>query len=81
MGEQACVYIMASRRSGTIYTSAAVNLPKRVWEHRTGVVAGSRGTMGASCRSGMSGPATWKLRLIEGENPEWLDLYDRIASG
>ena len=40
MNEQACVYIMASGRNGTIYIGSAVDLPKRVWEHRHGVVPG-----------------------------------------
>ena len=35
-----CVYIMASRRNGTIYLGVTSNLPKRAWEHRNGVVAG-----------------------------------------
>jgi len=34
------VYIMASRRNGTLYIGVTSNLPKRVWEHRNGVVAG-----------------------------------------
>ena len=34
------VYIMASARNGTIYVGATANLQKRVWEHRTGAVAG-----------------------------------------
>ena len=24
-------------------------------------------------------PRAWKVRLIHGENPEWEDLYDRLA--
>ncbi|MBL8650793.1 MAG: GIY-YIG nuclease family protein [Sphingopyxis sp.] len=34
------VYIMASGRNGTIYLGVTSNLPKRVWEHRVGVVPG-----------------------------------------
>ncbi len=34
------VYIMASGKNGTIYTGVTSDLPKRVWEHREGVVAG-----------------------------------------
>jgi putative endonuclease len=40
LDEQACVYIMASARNGTLYLGSSVNLAKRVWEHRNGVVAG-----------------------------------------
>lgn len=31
---QPAVYIMASRRNGTIYTGVTSDLPKRAWEHR-----------------------------------------------
>jgi putative endonuclease len=40
MKRQPCVYILASRRNGTLYTGVTSNLPKRVWEHRTGVERG-----------------------------------------
>jgi putative endonuclease len=32
-----CVYIMASRRNGTLYVGVTSNLPRRVFEHREGV--------------------------------------------
>ena len=35
-----CVYILASRRNGTLYVGVTSNLPKRVWEHREGFVEG-----------------------------------------
>lgn len=34
------VYIMASRRNGTIYTGSTSNLIQRVWQHRNKVVDG-----------------------------------------
>jgi putative endonuclease len=34
------VYIMASGKNGTIYIGVTSDLPKRVWEHREGVVPG-----------------------------------------
>jgi putative endonuclease len=36
----AYVYIMASRRNGTIYIGSTDNLARRAWEHRNGVVPG-----------------------------------------
>ncbi|WP_457671293.1 GIY-YIG nuclease family protein [Thiolapillus sp.] len=40
MGKQPCVYILASKRNGTLYTGATSNLIKRVWEHKSNVVQG-----------------------------------------
>ncbi|MTW17311.1 GIY-YIG nuclease family protein [Rhodoplanes serenus] len=34
------VYLLASRRNGTLYAGMTDDLVRRVWEHRTGVVAG-----------------------------------------
>jgi putative endonuclease len=38
--KQPAVYIMASRRNGTLYTGVTSNLPRRVFEHREGIVPG-----------------------------------------
>ena len=35
-----CVYLLASKRNGTLYLGVTSNLVKRVWEHRNHVVAG-----------------------------------------
>ena len=35
-----CVYILASKPNGTLYIGVTSNLPKRIWEHRQGVVKG-----------------------------------------
>lgn len=40
MTKRPCVYIVASRRNGTIYTGVTSNLPKRAYEHRNGLVQG-----------------------------------------
>lgn len=34
MRKQPCVYILASKRNGTIYTGVTSDLVKRVWEHQ-----------------------------------------------
>ena len=34
------VYIMASRRNGTIYIGVTSDVTKRVWEHREGMIEG-----------------------------------------
>jgi len=34
------VYILASRRNGTLYIGMTDNLARRVWEHQSGAIAG-----------------------------------------
>jgi putative endonuclease len=38
--KQPAVYIMASKRHGTLYTGVTSDLTKRVWQHRTGASDG-----------------------------------------
>ncbi len=38
--KQSAVYIMASRRNGTLYTGVTANLLQRIWQHREDVVEG-----------------------------------------
>jgi len=38
--KQPCVYILASKRNGTLYVGATSDLVKRGWEHRTNAVDG-----------------------------------------
>ena len=95
MNRQPCVYILASGRNGTLYTGVTSDLPKRVWEHREGVVEGFskrydvkrlvhyelHETMEAAItreKQLKKWKRAWKLRLIEAENPEWEDLFDRL---
>ena len=40
MDRQPYVYMMASRRNGTLYIGVTSNLIKRIWEHKTNVVEG-----------------------------------------
>jgi len=35
-----CVYILANKRNGTLYTGVTSNLIKRIWEHKNNVVEG-----------------------------------------
>ena len=37
---QPCVYILASRKSGTLYIGVTSDLPRRVAQHRSGSIAG-----------------------------------------
>lgn len=40
MNREPCVYILASRRRGTLYVGVTSNLAKRIWEHKQDVTAG-----------------------------------------
>ena len=40
MTRQPAVYILASRRNGTLYVGVTSDLVKRVWEHSNDLVAG-----------------------------------------
>lgn len=90
------VYMMASQRNGTFYLGVTSDLPKRIWEHRNGVIGGFTKTYGCHLLVWYEVHDTidvarqrelrmkewkrsWKLREIEGFNPDWADLYDRIA--
>ncbi|MGK6321802.1 GIY-YIG nuclease family protein [Sphingomonas sp. DT-51] len=91
------VYIMASGRNGTIYIGVTSDLPRRIWEHRSGVIGGftkkhychrlvwyeAHESIEAARHRELQmkeWKRAWKLREIEGLNPDWDDLYDRIAS-
>ena len=38
--KQPCVYIVANKRNGTLYTGVTANLPRRAFEHREGLLKG-----------------------------------------
>lgn len=40
LGKQFYVYILASKRNGTLYTGVTSDLLKRVWEHKEGLIRG-----------------------------------------
>ena len=40
MNKQPAVYILASKRNGTLYTGVTSDLAKRIWEHKNRMVEG-----------------------------------------
>ncbi len=38
--KQPCVYLLASKRNGTLYVGVTSNLPQRVWQHKNHLVEG-----------------------------------------
>ena len=82
-----CVYVLASKRNGTLYVGVTSDLVKRVWEHKDDLVAGFTSKYGVhllvyyEMHEDMLGAITrekqikkwnrsWKLKLIERDNPK-----------
>jgi putative endonuclease len=40
MAKQPCVYLLASRKNGTLYAGVTSDLVKRVWEHKNDMADG-----------------------------------------
>ncbi len=40
MHRRPCVYLMASRRNGTLYVGVTSDLIKRVWQHKSNLIEG-----------------------------------------
>lgn len=40
MQKQPAVYILASKRNGTLYIGVTSNLPQRIWQHKANLVQG-----------------------------------------
>jgi len=40
MSKQPAIYILASKRNGTLYTGVTSNLIKRIWQHKNDLIDG-----------------------------------------
>jgi putative endonuclease len=91
------VYILSSKRNGTLYTGITSEIVKRVYEHKNGLVEGFTKKYSihnlvwyemhefvesaiAREKQIKKWKRAWKLKLIEKENPEWIDLYESLSS-
>jgi len=94
--KQFYVYILASKRNGTLYTGVTSELAERVWQHKNDLVAGFTKKYGVKKlvyyevhenaeaaiireKQIKKWRRDWKLRLIEGKNSQWQDLYEIIS--
>ena len=86
------VYMMASKRNGTLYVGVTNDLVRRVRRHRKGIGSDFVKTYGVKRlvyyerhddvksarvreKQMKRWKRAWKLRLVEGFNPEWKDLH------
>jgi len=88
------VYILASRRNGTLYVGMTDDLVKRIWMHKEEVLPGftkeyllvwyevheSRESAFTRERQIKRWNRAWKLEMIEKTNPSWRDLFEEISS-
>ena len=93
--KQPAVYIMASRRNGTLYTGVTSNLTQRVWQHREGFPGFTarygckllvwyelhEDMSGAIAREKQikAGSRAKKIALVGKMNSNWSDLFDTLV--
>jgi putative endonuclease len=91
------VYILSSKRNGTLYTGITSDRIKRVYKHKNNLIDGftkkysvhhlvwyeiheSAESVITREKQIKKWKRAWKLKLIEQNNPEWIDLYESICS-
>jgi putative endonuclease len=91
------VYLLASRKHGTLYVGVTRDLIRRAYQHRTHAAKGFTSRynvhllvwfetyddpLNAIAREKeiKKWRREWKINLIERSNPEWIDLYETLAS-
>ena len=95
MTKQPGVYILSSKRNGTLYVGVTSDLQNRTWIHKNEPVEGFTRKYGVHRlvyyelhpdmisairreKQIKKWNRAWKLELIEEQNPEWQDLWERI---
>jgi putative endonuclease len=90
------VYILASRRYGTLYIGVTNNLARRLEQHRSGQVSSftrAYKVLRLVHVETFDDPVSeimrekqmkkwnrdWKIRLIEEQNPNWIDLTSLLS--
>ena len=96
MEKQPCIYILASRRNGTLYVGVTSDLVRRVWQHKNDQAEGftqkyavhdlvffefHEDMLSVISREKQikKWRRSWKIKLIESTNPNWVDLWSQIV--
>ena len=78
------VYILASGRNGTLYIGVTSNLPRRIWEHRSGAIRGFTARYGCKTlvwyelHSTMPNAITREKQLKAGSRKKKLELIEAV---
>jgi putative endonuclease len=70
------VYLLASRPHGTLYIGKTNDLLRRIWEHKNKAVPSFTAKYGVDR---LVWKRSWKIQLIETDNPHWIDLYPSLS--
>lgn len=93
--KQAFVYILFSKKHGTLYTGVTSDLTRRINEHKNGLVGFSKRYGVSKCgyfelcesmaaaisreKAIKGGSRARKIALIESINPKWEDLSESLV--
>lgn len=89
------VYILASKKNGTLYIGVTTDLKRRIFEHKEKLIAGFTCKYNVDHlvyfevyddywdaanreRRMKKWKREWKIKLIEKENQDWMDLYETL---
>jgi len=84
--KQPAVYIMASKRNGTVYTGVTSNLPQRVYQHKHAVTGGFTSKYKCSMlvyyelHGGMAAAITREKQIKAGSRKSKLALIEKANS-
>ncbi|SDJ63972.1 GIY-YIG nuclease family protein [Microbulbifer yueqingensis] len=84
MHRQPCVYILASKRNGTLYTGVTSSLAQRIWQHRDGLSEGFTHKYGVrdlvwyELHSTMTSAITWEKQIKSWRRAWKLKMIERF---
>ena len=87
MNKQPAVYILASKRNGTLYVGVTSDLVKRIWEHRNDLVEGFTKRHGVhqlvwyELHESMESAMLWEKRLKDWQRKWKVQLIEKTNPG